>query len=104
MASRNPVRDATLPPSGMGPAGLPPAGLPPSGLGERLFEVLGSVRFLMRASGVAFIVVVNAMIAYGVWQRHAEAVQGAERSTRNLARILEEQAVRTVFKIGRAHV
>ncbi len=94
MASRNPVRDATLPPSGKGPAGLPP-----SGLGERLFEVLGSVRFLMRASGVAFIVVVNAMIAYGVWQRHTEAVQGAERSTRNLARILEEQAVRTVFSV-----
>ncbi len=89
MASRNPVRDATLPPSGMGPAGM----------GERLFEILGSVRFLMRASGVAFIVVVNAMIAYGVWQRHTEAVQGAERSTRNLARILEEQAVRTVFSV-----
>ncbi|MFC5354708.1 ATP-binding protein [Azospirillum himalayense] len=89
MASRNPVRDATLPPSGTGPAGM----------GERLFETLGSVRFLMRASGVAFIVVVNAMIGYGVWQRHAEAVQGAERSTRNLARILEEQAVRTVFSV-----
>ncbi|QCO15465.1 PAS domain S-box protein [Azospirillum brasilense] len=94
MASRNPVRDTTLPPSGTGAAGPTP-----SGLGERLFEVLGSVRFLMRASGVAFIVVVNAMIAYGVWQRHAEAIEGAERSTRNLARILEEQAVRTVFSV-----
>ena len=84
MASRNPVRDANPPLTGMG---------------ERLFEVLGSVRFLMRASGVAFIIVVNAMIGYGVWQRHTEAVQGAERSTRNLARILEEQAVRTVFSV-----
>ncbi|MDQ2104461.1 ATP-binding protein [Azospirillum isscasi] len=84
MASRNPVRDANP---------------PPAGRGERLFEILGSVRFLMRASGVAFIVVVNAMIGYGVWQRHSEAVQGAERSTRNLARILEEQAVRTVFSV-----
>ncbi len=84
MASRNPVRDANPPPAGMG---------------ERLFEILGSVRFLMRASGVAFIVVVNAMIGYGVWQRHNEAVQGGERSTRNLARILEEQAVRTVFSV-----
>ena len=71
------------------------------GLGERLFQTLGSVRFLMRASGIAFIVVVNTMIGYGIWQSHQEDVEVAERSTRNLARILEEQAVRTVFGVDR---
>ncbi len=87
MANRNSAR--TTPP--------PPA----HGLGERLFQTLGSVRFLMRASGIAFIVVVNAMIGYGIWQSHREDVEAAQRSTRNLARILEEQAVRTVFGVDR---
>ena len=56
----------------------------------------GSVRFLMRASGLTFIAVVNAMIAYGVWQHHRESVGAAERATRNLALVLDEQAGRTV--------
>jgi len=88
MANRNSARTAHSPHPAHGPGG-------------RLFQMLGSVRFLMRASGMAFIVVVNAMIGYGIWQSHQEDVEAAQRSTRNLARILEEQAVRTVFGVDR---
>ncbi|WP_307419607.1 sensor histidine kinase [Azospirillum rugosum] len=63
---------------------------------RRALHAFGSVRFLMRASGLTFIAVVNAMIAYGVWQHHREAVGAAERATRNLALVLDEQAGRTV--------
>ena len=73
---------------------------PASGLGEWLFHMLGSVRFLMMASGAAFIVVVNGLIGYGIWQHRAESVEAAERSTRNLARVLEEQAVRTAASVN----
>jgi len=86
MGSSDPVRDADPP-------------RPASGLGEWLFHMLGSVRFLMMASGAAFIAVVNALIGYGIWQHHGEATEAAKRSTRNLARVLEEQAVRTVTSV-----
>ena len=36
-----------------------------------------SVRFLMTASGVAFIVVVNTLIIYGVWQQRDDALRHA---------------------------
>ena len=86
MTSADPVRSADPP-------------RPTLGLVERLFQMLGSVRFLMTASGAAFIAVVNALIGYGIWQHHARAVEAAERSTRELARVLEEQAARTVFSV-----
>ncbi|MBP2313763.1 ATP-binding protein [Azospirillum soli] len=73
---------------------------PASGLGEWLFHMLGSVRFLMMASGAAFIVVVNGLIGYGIWQHRGESVEAAERSTRNLTRVLEEQAVRTAASVN----
>ncbi|WP_448204485.1 ATP-binding protein [Azospirillum sp. sgz302134] len=101
MVHRNPDRAATPPslPSSPPPSAPHQFGPHPGGLGERLFQALGSVRFLMRASGVAFIAVVNAMIGYGIWQHYAESIDAAEQSTRNLALVLEEQAVRTVFGV-----
>ncbi|MCW2236021.1 ATP-binding protein [Azospirillum canadense] len=63
---------------------------------QQALLAFGSVRFLMRASGLTFIAVVNAMIAYGVWQHHRESIGAAERATRNLALVLDEQAGRTV--------
>ena len=66
---------------------------------QRVFQALGSVRFLMRASGLTFIAVVNAMIGYGIWQHHREAIDTAERATRSLALVLDEQAGRSVSGI-----
>jgi PAS domain S-box-containing protein len=60
---------------------------------------LGSVRFLMMASGFAFILVVNSLIGYGVLQRHGESLDAGERATRDLARMLEAQTLRTVFAV-----
>jgi len=61
--------------------------------------MLGSVRYLMMASGLAFVLVVNALIGYGIVQRHGEALDAGERATRDLARMLEAQALRTVFAV-----
>ncbi len=60
---------------------------------------LGSVRSLMMASGLAFILVVNGLIGYGILQRRTEALDAGERATRDLARMLEAQALRTVFAV-----
>lgn len=60
---------------------------------------LGSVRFLMMASGFAFILVVNSLIGYGILQRHGESLDAGERATRDLARMLEAQTLRTVFAV-----
>ncbi|MBP2227153.1 PAS domain S-box-containing protein [Azospirillum agricola] len=61
--------------------------------------VLGSVRYLMMASGLSFILVVNGLIGYGILQGRAEALDAGERATRDLARMLEAQALRTVFAV-----
>jgi len=61
--------------------------------------LLGSVRSLMMASGVTFILVVNGLIGYGIAQRHGESLDAGERATRDLARMLEAQALRTVFAV-----
>ncbi|CAO3423125.1 hypothetical protein [Azospirillum doebereinerae] len=61
--------------------------------------MLGSVRYLMMASGLAFVLVVNGLIGYGIVQRHREALDAGERATRDLARMLEAQALRTVFAV-----
>ncbi|PWC84428.1 histidine kinase [Azospirillum sp. TSH100] len=70
-----------------------------AGLARALRGRLGSVRFLMTASGLAFIVVVNALIGYGIVQGRREALDSGERATRDLARMLESQTLRTAFAV-----
>jgi len=57
---------------------------------------LASVGFLMVASGIAFILVVSALIGFGVWQHHGEAKDHARQTVQHLARMLEEQTVHAV--------
>lgn len=70
-----------------------------AGLARALRGRLGSVRFLMTASGLAFILVVNALIGYGIVQGRREALDAGERATRDLARMLESQTLRTAFTV-----
>ena len=72
-----------------------------AGLARALRGRLGSVRFLMTASGMAFILVVNALIGYGILQSRREALDAGERATRDLARMLEAQTLRTAFSVDR---
>ncbi|HYF88812.1 sensor histidine kinase [Azospirillum sp.] len=72
-----------------------------AGLARALRGRLGSVRFLMTASGLAFILVVNALIGYGILQGRREALDAGERATRDLARMLEAQTLRTAFSVDR---
>jgi signal transduction histidine kinase len=72
-----------------------------AGLARALRGRLGSVRFLMTASGLAFILVVNALIGYGILQSRREALDAGERATRDLARMLEAQTLRTAFSVDR---
>ncbi|WP_451973837.1 sensor histidine kinase [Azospirillum endophyticum] len=53
----------------------------------------------MTASGLAFILVVNALIGYGILQGRREALDAGERATRDLARMLESQTLRTTFAV-----
>ncbi|MFC5304652.1 ATP-binding protein [Azospirillum picis] len=69
----------------------------PATMAGSLRRRLGSVRFLVTASGIAFILVVNALIGYGLLQSRREAIVAGERATRDLARMLEAQALRTAF-------
>ncbi|PWC67148.1 histidine kinase [Azospirillum sp. TSH7] len=71
----------------------------PANLARALRGRLGSVRFLMTASGLAFILVVNALIGYGIVQGRREALDAGERATRDLARMLESQTLRTAFAV-----
>lgn len=57
------------------------------------------MRFLMTTSGLAFILVVNALIGYGILQGRREALDAGERATRDLARMLESQTLRTAFAV-----
>ncbi|MBY6261351.1 PAS domain S-box protein [Azospirillum sp. 412522] len=79
------------------------ASLPPprsaAGLARAVHGRLGSVRFLMTASGIVFILVVNALIGYGIVQGRREALDAGERATRDLARMLESQTLRTAFAV-----
>ncbi|MFX9532701.1 hypothetical protein ABTO68_19100, partial [Acinetobacter baumannii] len=50
-----------------------------AGLARALRGRLASVRFLMTASGLAFILVVNALIGYGILQGRREALEAGER-------------------------
>ncbi|PWC36144.1 ATP-binding protein [Azospirillum sp. TSO35-2] len=70
-----------------------------AGLARTMRGGLGSVRFLMMASGLAFVLVVNALIGYGVFQGRREAIDAGERATRDLGRMLEAQTLRTVFAV-----
>ncbi|MFP5516244.1 MAG: PAS domain-containing sensor histidine kinase, partial [Alphaproteobacteria bacterium] len=72
-----------------------------TGLARALRGRLGSVRFPMTASGLAFILVVNALIGYGIHQSRREALDAGERATRDLARMLEAQTLRTAFSVDR---
>ncbi len=55
---------------------------------------LASVRFLMVASGLAFILVVNGLIGYGIHQRYGESLDAGARATRDLTRLLEQHTAR----------
>lgn len=55
-----------------------------------------SVQFLMTASGVSFICVVNLLIGYGVWRQHADAITRTGAHTAELARALEGDARRSL--------
>ena len=77
----------------------PPLPRSTAGLAQALRGRLGSVRFLMTASGLAFILVVNALIGYGILQGRREALDAGERATRDLARMLESQTLRTAFAV-----
>ena len=79
----------------------PPTNRSNAGLARALRGRLGSVRFLMTASGLAFIVVVNTLIGYGILQSRREALDAGERATRDLARMLEAQTLRTAFSVDR---
>ncbi|PWC49362.1 ATP-binding protein [Azospirillum sp. TSA6c] len=81
-----------------GPAS-PPLPRSNAGLAGALRGRLGSVRFLMTASGLAFILVVNTLIGYGILQGRREALDAGERATRDLARMLESQTLRTAFAV-----
>ena len=70
-----------------------------AGLAGALRGRLGSVRFLMTSSGLAFILVVNTLIGYGILQGRREALDAGERATRDLARMLESQTLRTAFAV-----
>ncbi|ANC90956.1 PAS domain-containing sensor histidine kinase [Azospirillum humicireducens] len=72
-----------------------------AGLARVLRGRLGSVRFLMTASGLSFILVVNALIGYGILQGRREALDAGARATRDLARMLEAQTLRTAFSVDR---
>ena len=70
-----------------------------AGLARALRGRLGSIRFLITASGLAFILVVDALIGYGLIQGRHEALDAGERATRDLARMLESQTMRTAFAV-----
>jgi PAS domain S-box-containing protein len=53
----------------------------------------------MVASGAAFIVVVNTLIGYGIWQHHHETMESVRTSAQHLARTLESDAVRGIFGV-----
>ena len=74
-----------------GSPALPP---PPTRRPPVLGGALASVRFLMLASGLAFILVVNGLIGYGVFQRYGESLDAGARATRDLARLLEQHTAR----------
>ncbi|WP_049975965.1 ATP-binding protein [Azospirillum sp. B506] len=77
----------------------PPPSRSVAGLARAVRGRLGSVRFLMTASGLAFILVVNTLIGYGIVQSRREALDAGERATRDLARMLESQTLRTAFAV-----
>ncbi|KAA0580824.1 ATP-binding protein [Azospirillum sp. Sh1] len=77
----------------------PPLPRSTAGLAQALRGRLGSVRFLMTASGLAFILVVDALIGYGMLLGRREALDAGERATRDLARMLESQTLRTAFSV-----
>jgi len=81
----------------------PSAEPPRAGLAERISQrldaALGSLRFLMVASGAAFIAVVGGLIGYGVWQHRHEALESVHSSARHLVRTLESDAVQRIFGV-----
>ncbi|WP_148219202.1 ATP-binding protein [Azospirillum sp. B510] len=85
--------------SSSAPPSRPPPFHPISGPARALRDRLTSVRFLMTASGLAFILVVNALIGYGILQSRSEALDAGERATRDLARMLEAQTLRVAMVV-----
>ncbi|WP_431862397.1 ATP-binding protein [Azospirillum sp.] len=68
-------------------------------ISRRLDAALGSVRFLMVASGAAFIAVVGGLIGYGIWQHYHEALDSVRSNARHLVRTLESDAVQRIFGV-----
>lgn len=65
-------------------------------LKTRIARLARSVQFLMTASGVSFICVVNLLIGYGVWRQHADTITRTGAHTAELARALEGDARRSL--------
>ncbi|MCW2246256.1 PAS domain S-box-containing protein [Azospirillum fermentarium] len=81
-----------------GPAGqdrVPPRGLT-GWATDMAWRSLASVPFLMVASGIAFILVVNALIGYGIWQNRRDALDAAQHNLEQSARMLDEQVVHAI--------
>ncbi|HRQ80639.1 MAG TPA: ATP-binding protein [Azospirillaceae bacterium] len=55
-----------------------------------------SVRFLMTASGVAFILVVNGLIVYGVWQQRDDALRHARHHAAEQTGLLGDMAAQSL--------
>jgi PAS domain S-box-containing protein len=62
-----------------------------------------SVRFLMTASGVSFVLVVNMLIGYGIWQQREDALRHVHSHAGELAgllRDLSEQSLRQIERVS----
>jgi PAS domain S-box-containing protein len=79
----------------------PTAGSRLAVLRATLRQILGSVRFLMVASGITFILVVNLLIGYGIWRQYIHAQATAHTQTAHIATTLEQNTAHTIFTVDR---
>ena len=68
----------------------------PRRLKGRAATLARSVRFLMTASGAAFILVVNALIIYGVWQQRDDALRHARQHAAEQTGLLGDMAAQSL--------
>jgi PAS domain S-box-containing protein len=70
---------------------------------RRATPLTRSVRFLMTASGVCFVLVVNMLIGYGIWQQREDALHHIHSHAGELAgllRDLSEQSLRQIERVS----